>query len=215
MIRLKHILKEDEVEDNFGKVAFGSDMDIVRMQGGDKGEKNTPYETELLGILERWTEGGWEGTSDLLWKKYSLLKKASKVFPRVLKPNTPNGTEVFRGLQDINPKLEKKLSKTNPSDWVEDRGLWKYSNPITYTPRSNVQSWSSNPLSALEFANSGVLLSTKQNDEFLFNQEFMRMVFSRVGGGSNEAEILHFGKKYSSEIYIEIQNEEFEELFQK
>ena len=111
MIKLKHILQEDEVEDNFGKVAFGSDMGIVRMQGGNKGEKNTPYETELLGILERWTEGGWEGTSDLLWKKYSLLKKASKVFPRVLKPNTPNGTEVFRGLQDINPKLEKNFLK--------------------------------------------------------------------------------------------------------
>ena len=37
-------MNEDEVEDNFGKVAFGSDMDIVRMQGATTGEKNTPYE---------------------------------------------------------------------------------------------------------------------------------------------------------------------------
>ena len=44
-------MREDEVTDKFGQVAFGSDMDLVRMQGAATGEKNTKYETELLQAL--------------------------------------------------------------------------------------------------------------------------------------------------------------------
>lgn len=215
MIKMKHILQEDEVEDNFGKVVFGSDMDIVRMQGRNQGEKNTPYETELLQALQLWVTDSDEETAKLLYRKFPLLKKAAKVFPKILKPKTPNGTQIFRGLQDISFDLWMKLSETNPSEWTEEHGLWKYGKPISYKPHKLVQSWSSDALTALSFMDDdGALLSTKQNDEFLFNQEFIKMLFSQTEQSfGDESEILHFGKIYADDVYIEIQSQIFKKMF--
>lgn len=216
MIKLKHILNEDEVEDNFGKVAFGSDPDIAHFQG-KKVEKNTDYETELLSILSQWVQGGWDNTEDILWKKYPIIKKAANVFPQIFKPETPNGTNLYRGVSNINPKLEKQLLQTNPSDWIEDGDWWQYTNPVEYTPRKSIQSWSSERDVAEGFAFEympGAMLITKQNNEFFFNQKFLSLVYSKEQGTEmDEHEVLHFGKTFTEEIYILLSYQLFKNLF--
>lgn len=225
MIRLKNILlNEDEVDDKFGKVAFGSDMDIVRLQGGNQGEKNTKYETELLQTLQLWVRQSDSETASKLYRKFSLLKTAAKVFPQILLPETPNGTTVYRGLDNPNEKLLAMISKTKKEDWEmgETIGrftMFKYSKPIKYTPRRPVQSWSSDAKRAAGFFGSmGILLSTKQSDEFLFNQRLMQYIFNdanMLAQGDDEQEILHFGKNFKEEVYINITDTDWLNLFSK
>lgn len=217
-------LFEDEVEDKFGKVAFGSDMDIVRLQGGKQGEKNTKYETELLQTLQLWVRQSDSETANKLYKKFSLLKTAAKVFPQILLPETPNGTTLYRGLDNPNQKLLDMISKTKKEDWEmgETIGrftMFKYSKPIKYTPRRPVQSWSSDAKRAAGFFGSmGILLSTKQSDEFLFNQRLMQYIFNdanMLAQGDDEQEILHFGKTFKEQVYINITDTDWMNLFSK
>lgn len=208
MIKLKNILQEDEVEDNFGKVAFGEIPKFVKMQG-KKREENTEFEEQLLILLRRWAKGFTPESSSGLYTHFNLFKKASKKFPSIFLPETPNGTEIYRGLQDADT-LIPQLKETKPSEWKK----WKrdsldmriYSNPIEYTPNRDIQSWTTNLDVAINFANkrdsgwagnSPILLLSKQTDEFLFSQKVMTYMWGR-----NESEILHFGKKYKEKVYV-------------
>lgn len=217
MIKLKSILKEDGVTDKFGDVLFGSDRNLASFQGKTV-EKNTEFETQLLDIMSRWLVGGWDDTEKFLWKNYPLLKKAAAVFPKVLKPKTPNGTEVYRGLAKLNPVLESQLMKTDVSDWIESGDNWMYLKPISYTPRQNVQSWTSSTHISSEFALSRkeapygdyffVMLSTTQNDEYLFNSKFLsKIATSYWKNFINEEETLHFGKSYKDPVYVLISDD--------
>lgn len=221
MIKLKDILNEDDVTDAFGKVAFGSDMDLVRMQGAIAGEKNTKYETELLQALESWVKGSdREDTeiANLLHRKFPLLKKAAKVFPKLLLPETPNGTTVYRGLDSPNQKLWDTINKTSIDDWEKWKigwvNLYRYKKPIKYTPHKKVQSWSTRLQTAFGFTlgvQEAVFLSTKQTDEFLFNENLLNYLFS----GGDEREILHFGKTYNEDVYVSIDSKKWNKIFGK
>lgn len=221
MIKLKHILNEDEVEDNFGKVAFGEDPRIAKMQGivvtqmkdFMSGEKNTPYERELLRILQLWVRQSDDGIANVLYRKLPVLKKAARIFPRVLLPETPNGTLVYRGLERPNQKLLDMIDNSKKEDWemgeiVGRYTMFRYVRPISYTPNRLIQSWSSDPKKVTKFFGPrGVMLSTKQTDEFLFNQNLMKYVFNksnRFSAGDDEKEILHFGKNFKEDIYLSI-----------
>lgn len=231
MIKLKHILKEDEVEDNFGKVAFGEDPRIAKLQGISirmkdytGGEENTPYERELLDTLKSWVNQSSDRTADVLYSKFPILKKAAKVFPQVLLPETPNGTLVYRGLLMSNQKLLDMIHKTKREDWeigetIKNYTMFRYVNPISYTPNRPVQSWSTDSkLVTSFFYESGMLLSTKQTDEFLFNQNLMKYLFNKsndFSGGKDEREILHFGKNFKEDVYLSITEKLWLSLFAK
>jgi hypothetical protein len=78
--------------------------------------------------------------------------------------------------------------------------LYRYNTPIDYKPRSDVQSWASNLGNALVFAHGdygNMVLETKQNDEFLFSQKLMKTLM-----GDDEDELLHFGKTYSNDVFL-------------
>lgn len=203
MIQLKDILKEDEVSDKFGNVAFGEDPNIAKMQGKKK-EKNTKFEGNLLDALIKWIDQSTTNIADELYSNYSLLKKASKKFPSVLGPFTPNGTELYRGIRYPNKKLIEKLKKTKKENWTEEKigadTFYKYSKPVKYTPRRKVQSWTSSKKVASQFSiasKPGVCLSTIQNEEFLFNEKFIKKI-----NWADEKEILHFGEKFKDPVYI-------------
>lgn len=232
MIKLRHILKEDEVEDNFGKVAFGEDPRIAKMQGRvvkqmkdfTGGEENTPYERELLHVLKSWVDQSSDRTADVLYSKFDILKKAAKVFPQIFLPETPNGTLVYRGLLLSNQKLLDMIHKTKREDWeigetIKNYTMFRYVNPISYTPNRPVQSWSTDSkLVTSFFYESGMLLSTKQTDEFLFNQNLMKYIFNKsndFSGGKDEKEILHFGKNFKEDVYLSITEKLWLSIFAK
>jgi hypothetical protein len=210
MMKLKNILLNedmpDDVKDAFGDVVFGEDPEILKLQSKRKQEEDTFFEWELLKLLKRWTAGGTHTVVDKLYSHFDLLKKASEYFPKILKPNTPIGTELYRGLGRYS-KFHEQLKNAQSSDFEDSpifTGFRLYKKPITYSPNNSIQSWSSSPVSAREFG-VNVILNTKQDDSFLFNQELMNYLFR----DAQEDEVLHFGKEYKNEVYVIISDSKY------
>lgn len=217
MIKLKDILSELDTDLNVGDVIFGSNKKIADLQNSPT-EKNTEIEDEIIDILKNWVEDSNYDLSVKLWKKYPLLKRLSSVFPKILKPETPNGTNLYRGLGILNKDLKQTILNSNPNDWEkigDFGGSWKesykYTIPIKYKPHSPVQSWTDSYRVAAYFSSpyplDGVILMTKQDDNFLFSPK----LFSIIRNG-DEREILHFGEFFTENVYIIINDTFFKKI---
>lgn len=216
MLKLKTILKEDEVTDKFGNVAFGENPKIAKFQG-KREEKNTELENKLLNLLAMWTTGDRISyAANNLYKNLNLFKKAAKKFPKIFLPKTKNGTTLYRGLNNPGAELMSQLENAKPKNWKKlqltsspNSVVWLYTKPIEYKPRRKVQSWTDDPSVAFgKFFGGelGVSLMTKQNDEFLFNKNFLGSTslydFSEGPEGAPESEVLHFGQTYSEDVFL-------------
>lgn len=215
MIKLKNILKEDEISDKFGDIAFGDDDEIAALQGKSGGEEyDTDFENHLINLLQRWVKDSTHNLDiqDELDKIKNILKKAKGKFPTVFKPKTPNGTKLYRGIQWKNKNIKSLFTNNSipksglkPHKISTDLGIekfWKYETPINYKPQGKIQSWSTKSSIAVEFS-QGLLLETKQNDEYIFNQKLFSILWDRVlSNEPSEEEVLHFGKTYSEPVYL-------------
>jgi hypothetical protein len=221
MIKLKDILSEAETDPKkaFGDIVFGDTTEeefykkFVRLQGKTGSEKNTKIEDKILYYLLQWVSNSDGYTSLYLHRNKDLFKNGKTKFPSIFKPETPNGTEVYRGLRNIPKSLISSLQKKfDQSDYTKvkigGKVFYRYDKPISYEPERDVQSWTSSENVAKKFAKSGILTS-KQNDEYFFNQKAMNYLFSYIEGGS-ENEILHFGKKYSNPVFIALSLDVFQ-----
>lgn len=224
MIKLKTILKEDDFEDKFEKVPFGYDDEIRAMiKGNPPHEKNTDFERELLSLLKKWTVGLDLGTvGKRMLDELDVIKEGARKFPEIFKPETPNGTYLYRGLRFLSPSLEEDLAKKQQSDFTEitigGEKYWKCNSTISYRPRIAIQSWSSDESVPKKFSRkSGVLLMTKQDNDFYFNQKFVNVVFQKTMNTDekeeNESETLHFGHEYNSDVFILISDAHYRRKF--
>jgi hypothetical protein len=217
MIKLKDILLESptSVEKTFGKIVFGDpdgewSDDFASLQNVEPIERNTEEEDEILRILSIWVQDpdDEDPVDNKLYSKFELFKKATNSFPNVFKPRTPNGTELYRGLSRSGKNIITRLENTKSDDYEQfgqNKMYFKFKRPIKYVPHNLVQSWTSNPNVAIEFSQVdsyelGAILITNQNDEFLFNQDALK-IFSEE---YEEDEVIHFGKEYSDEVYVAI-----------
>jgi hypothetical protein len=122
-----------------------------------------------------------------------------------------------RGVSHANKTLIEYLKSSSHKDFEmfnHDNSYQKYKLPINYTPRELVQSWTSNPKTAIEFSSKihhefGAVLITKQNDEFLFNQDMLKILSLNL---YSEQEVIHFGKEYSNDVYIAIHNKLYRKI---
>ena len=222
MISLKDLLFEDEVDDIFGNVAFGSKSDIASYQNKQK-EENTRLEDLILSKLRWWTSDYQSmrvSVSSEIYSYEKLFRRAQTKFPSIFKPKTPNGTTLYRGLSMISTKMMTKLRQKNFEDYdplnIQSDSYWLYRGKVSYYPENDLQSWTSNQKIAHKFSMDGIskdmrfygcILITKQNNEFLFNQDFMNLL------QSNEDEIIHFGKSYRNKIQICIHDTIFQKLY--
>jgi hypothetical protein len=221
MIKLKDILYETDTDPKkaFGDIVFGdiSQDDffkkLVKLQGKTGSEKNTKIEKQILSYILQWVRTPDGTISNNLYKNKDLLKNAKTKFPSIFKPETPNGTEVYRGLQDISKNIISPLrEKSDYNDYTKlkigKEVFYRYDKPISYKPHRDVQSWTSNINVSKRFGDHGILIS-EQNDEYFFNQKVMNYLFSFTSGNGKENEILHFGKKYSKPVFIAVSSELF------
>lgn len=218
-MRLMNVLHEDEVTDKFGKLAFGDNEYTAKLQGRAKPEPNTEIENELVRALSSWVKKSGTLSANKIHSHKELLKKAAAKFPKILKPKTPNGTELYRGLRNTRSKTMIQLQNSNEKDWslyhtVHGVRWWKSDSiTIDYKPHKNVQSWTTDFWVAADFAAEGrawypsMMLFTPQNDEFFFNQELMQYLAPM--GYEYEKEVLHIGKEYANPIYIIINEDAY------
>jgi hypothetical protein len=220
MIKLKDILSETDTDPKkaFGDIVFGdiSQDDffkkLVKLQGKTGSEKNTKIEKQIFTLLYNWTGESTGNIANKLYNYESLFRASSKKFLTIFKPDTPNGTEVYRGLKYTNTKMTSFVKKTLEKDWkwIKLGGIdyAKYSKPIEYKPERNVQSWTTSKSIGSGFGASAVLIS-KQNNEYLFSQKAMRI----FAGDGDEKEVMHFGKEFSDDVFIALSVIEFKRLF--
>jgi hypothetical protein len=191
----------NEANKEFGNVLFGDKKDppeFAKLQKQKPGsEDNLPAERKLLQILRRWVATPENAVKDL-YKISGKLKSMADDYPKILKPETPNGTILYRGLKNVNPEIEAQIKKSKPEDWVKAGRLYVLKTPIKYVPRSDVQSWSTSISTAQHFFGDSGMIITKQTDEFMLNQKAMEVLY-----GLSEEEVLHFGKEYNgANIYF-------------
>lgn len=214
MIKLKHILIEDEISDKFGNVAFGGSAKIAALQNKDR-EKDTEFEKEILKKIKLWVNAELQ-SDESIYDNRNIIKKASKKFPEIFKPYTSNGTYLYRGLSGFasSNSLRDSVLKTKSEDWTESviTGWYNFKKPIKYTPHKLVQSWSDDFKVAYKFSNTsrmgGGILMTKQSDEFFFNQKFIEIIYS----GRYESEVLHIGQSYKNDVELLISKKWYSEL---
>jgi hypothetical protein len=219
MIKLKDILLNEDIPSDvksaFGEIPFGGRISYAAITTGknDVTEPDTDFEDVILDTLALWTGGeSLSKSSYELYKHYPILKKAAKYFPNILKPTNPNGTEVYRGLSSPNVLDDNILKKMSINDFeriaTPEGDYFVYKKPINYVPHNDVQSWTSNFTIASRFGYQ--ILKSKQNDEFLFNEKLIKLVF-----GDYEDEILHFGRNYSNDVYLMFSQGEFRQIKKK
>jgi len=213
LIKLKQIITEAESEPVFQNVAFGQKTtynkypdEIAKLQGKVAGEKDTKKEAEIGKILQGWFGSGMNPESAAkLYKNFELFKDAKNTYPKIFKPVTTNGTVLYRGLSMMPQGLKDFFKKgtTSKKDWTKEKiGRKTYmvcSKPVEYQPENFVQSWTDHKPVALEFGKTAILM-TKQTDNFLFNHKFVAIMM-----GTDEREVLHFGKEYTKPVTIAVE----------
>ena len=212
IVKLKNILVEDEVDDVFGDIAFGEDSRIVRYQNKSEIEADSELEYKLHRALKNWVSldnNGRIKASDVLYQYEDLFRKAQTKFPSIFRPKTKNGTSLYRGLSQFSYDNTEKIREKPIEEFnrvsLAGGWYWLYPKPIEYIPENDLQSWTSSPEVAKKFSMAkigrykeyGGVLFTKQNDEFLFNQDFFGRIWTPP-----EDEILHFGKQYKEPVHI-------------
>jgi hypothetical protein len=221
VIKLKEILSEanNDPKSIFGDIAFGTEKQFVKLQGKTGTENNTQLEQKIFDALLGFINRPDSVRADFLYKNMDLFKKSKTKFPSIFKPDTSNGTEVYRGLSLINRELLSKLEKSTTTDdytKVKIGGITYYqcNKPIIYTPHSSVQTWTYSKSIAAQNNGEFAVLITNQNDEYLFSQKAMKIFLntSEQSSGLDQKSVLHFGKKYSKPVYIALSEEYFSKI---
>jgi len=190
------------LEAEYGNVLFADPKNnpkFAKLQGAKPGsEPDTEGEKMLYKALQKWVTNPKDAVTDLYGFKKDL-KKVINDFPEVVKPSTPDGTLLFRGLNNLSPDLEAQINKADPTDWIKSGNWYLLKTPIKYTPRRVIQSWTPNYKVAEEGFSGHAMLITRQNSEFIFNQNVFKVLYDE-----NEREILHFDNQYSGNVYVAI-----------
>lgn len=232
MIRLKDLLFEDEVDDIFGNVAFGSDPYIAQYQNKPKDvEEDSELEALIASKLKTWAQSYRDkriAVSSEIYGYEQLFRKAQNKFPHIFKPKTPNGTRLYRGILRLSATMIDELKQKTADDFraihVQKKNgtdrYWLYLGKTSYKPENDIQSWTSSQVVGHRFSvdlgskyskEYGSLLTTTQNDEFLFNQDFMNSLWD--GRRVDEDEVIHFGKSYSNKIELCLHEFFFHKLY--
>lgn len=179
----------------YGKHLFGGFRNL---------EPDTPEEASIFERLHSFLEENYGRRLDSLFVEDMFdLHKMKKLYPDVLKPQT---TTVYRGIElaefvDLSPKILEALDYTKKlpdgSPFLEN---------YIYTSRSQVESWTTSPEIAVDFASGflgeykdGVVLKHKfSQQDLLFNSAFLNKIT-----GFKEDEVIRLGKSpVKCEVYL-------------
>jgi hypothetical protein len=205
--------KQKVKDPTFGNIAFGDNDGMRKLQKAKVAEPDTKKEKNIYTGLNKWTATRQSGIGLLLKYKSDIIAAADK-FPRILKPKKPTGTLVYRGVKSPSKQLMQTLSKTSPKYWSmlkSEDDIWVYEKPISYSPRSEIQSFTYDLYTAKDFGNQGsndIIVITKQDTDYYINSDALAILY-----GDNEYEVLHFGKTFKKPVYISIGNELYRDIF--
>ena len=182
--------KHDDVLDKFGEYLFGEWEGV---------EKDTQHEKKLFKALKDFLSGVSPNSFANAFKK---LKEVEKFFPTEL---IPKGSKIYRGSVIKESEAPKLKWKKQGEYWVSK---------TTYSPKSKVQSWSSNLDASEDFIENMIsadhdeipviYVSSANKKELLFNAIFLNAISTRYVGNDqfDEDEIIRMGGNISAVIMI-------------
>jgi len=185
MIKLKDILTEVDVK--LGK-------DATRQ-----------FQSKLEDVLDNWLMDSDEESAKWLYKNFNNFKKLKTKYPNIFAPKLPNGSKLYRGLSKPSQELIDQVvkNKSNKDKFekttISGKTWYKYKKKINYNPHLICQSWTQEAEIAsgyIEDEEMNFILQTQQDDNFLFNSDFL---------GDNydfNKELIHFGKEFPKGVYI-------------
>lgn len=206
--QLKEKLSPD-LEKKVGKVIFGSDDRIVKLQklrvnkDGSSVEPDTNWENQLYAQVNAWSQRSDNSLAKYFAKNKELLQTLAKEFPSVLRP--PIGKQVYRGTSIKTDSLKAAfMKKQYKVIKVGGREVFHFKN-LEYSPMRDSQSWTVDPKVAFKFEGDAnneskvhVVYTTKVNKDFIFSPELMNIIF--VG---KESEVVRIGKKGTFEALVD------------
>ena len=227
MIKLKTLLKEDEVDDVFGEIPLASDTelkdvfvdsvnDAIKIYLNTPGEPHTATEYKILKAISEWLEGfrdGMNRSAKVLVKYQTLLQAAKRKFPEVFKPIAPNGTVLYRGVaanigsESTNNWLEK-VTSTKKSGWkpiqLFGTTYYKTKNSVSYTPTTALQSWTAKEDTVKNFASFDfdiAELKGKEGEIFLQSKLNDEYIFNeKFLNAALKAAAIYLTKQEESEV---------------
>lgn len=162
---------------------------------------------------------------EFLNKNLDRIKDLMRTNPEIYQ--SPIGQICYRGLERvsntkqvidlINKKRFKEVSAPGYDGMIRAIKIDNYE----YSPRRLAQSWSIDPDVPWRFSESGIILETKIDENFIMNPKYTsninKHINKKVGEkGLTEEEVLHIGKSYKNSVslYIDIDSvEEDNELY--
>jgi hypothetical protein len=135
------------------------------------------------------------------------IKDLSKIKPEIYQ--SPLGEVCYRGLEKISNIKEvvdimsKGLYKVTKAPGYEGFIKAIEINNYDYSPRRLAQSWSIDPDVAWRFANTGIILETQIDSNFIMNPKYMSELNKSINksgssSGLAEDEVIHLGKSYKN-----------------
>jgi len=169
--------------------------------------KNGKKEVEFYDTISKWVGAAGSTEAVKLAKMRKLLDMGKRKMPEVFKPDVAEGKPVFRGLENLSPKIQSWIKTTKRQDWkpVTDKGLKKTGRPygewfvytgpttkqFTYTPHRPAQSWTTDSKVAFGFGGGKAILAMPVDKDFYFSSKYT----NKFGYGENE--VIRLGTKSS------------------
>ena len=169
--------------------------------------KNGKKEVEFYDTMSKWIGAAKSTEAVKLAKMRKLFDLGKQKMPEVFKPDVAEGKPVFRGLENLSPKIQSWIKTTKRDDWkpVTDKGLKKTGRPygewfvytgpttkqFTYTPHRPAQSWTTDSKVAFGFGGGKAILAMPVDKDFYFSSKYT----NKFGYGENE--VIRLGTKSS------------------
>lgn len=225
-MKLIDILREMEAP--FQKVAFAdpkNNPELATLQGAKPGsERDTELEKRMYKALEMWKNSAAEGVADFVYKNRAVLPDLISSYPKVFKPSAgtvyrgyggtaTNVAKVTAGVFDmrtVHPLAKQMMA----AEWKVTKGGHISKQPITYKPHINLQSWTPYTNVANQFNKTGITLVTEITDqtsgEWILNPKSSEMFWE--GKSRGEGEMIHVGTKYSTPVYVMLDDYGWQQL---
>jgi len=186
----------------------------------------------LIEAITQWIDQKTPSTksdkiAEFLSKNHEEIKSLMKKKPEIYQP--PIGETCYRGLERVsNMKQVINLVKKGKFKKVIAPGFDGMITAIKienydYSPRRLTQSWSIDPDIPWKFSDSGIILETKVDGDFIMNPTYTSNINKTINSSSSdenqsglsEEEVIHLGKRYKNvTLYVDIGNiEEDHELY--
>lgn len=183
--------------------------------------------TEIDDIIIQWIDqktspSKLNNISNYLLSKKKDIQELAKINPE--KYLSPVNQTCYRGLEKVSDKnfvidsiKRKKFELTKAPGYEGYIDALKIQN-YPYIPSRNSQSWSIDPDVAWRFSESGLILETIIDDNFIMNPEYTSSINKKINrsgasSGLSEEEVIHLGKQYKNVfLYIDINSIEEDDI---